>query len=125
MLNTIEGMAQQGITYNNENFSKFSTVWSQSRDSFVNEFITTAGGLSEPDKVTEQQVQLPPSLEQFGEQLLKYRNSHSDIRLIQDSKSFGWLRIYGRPLKQSLDLNLGKWVYLFTHYLNNVMDEKL
>jgi dynein heavy chain len=81
--------------------------------------------LSGPDKVTGLQVQLPPALEQFGEQLSHHRKSHSNIRLIQDSKSFGWLRVDYRPLKQSLDFNLGKWVYLFSHYLNNDMVKSL
>jgi hypothetical protein len=89
ILNAVEGMAKQCTTYKDENFSQYSTVWSQSRESFINEFITTGRPLSEPDKTTGLQTQLPPTLEQFGEQLSKYRISQGNIRLIQDSKSFG------------------------------------
>jgi dynein heavy chain len=125
ILSAVEAMAKQCIKYRDDNFSKYSNVWTQSRETFINEFLQRGGGLSEPDKVTGQQVYQKPELEQFGEQIGSYRKSQNDIRLITDSHSFGWLRVDCRPLKQSLDLNLGKWVYLFTHYLNNNMLNEL
>lgn len=121
ILGCVEGIANQCISYKDDNFDKYSNVWTQSRESFIAEFLKSGGGESEPDKVTGQTTPLPPTLENFGEQIGFYRKSQNDIRLIQDSHSFGWLRVDCRPLKQSLDLNLGKWVYLFTHYLNNDM----
>jgi dynein heavy chain len=125
ILAAVEKMAKQCIKYRDDNFSKYSNVWTQSRETFIADFLQNGGPLSEPDKVTGVQVHLKPELEQFGEQIASYRKSQKDIRLIQDSHSFGWLRVDCRPLKQSLDLNLGKWVYLFTHYLNNSMLNEL
>jgi hypothetical protein len=82
------------------------------------------GGLSGRDKLTEQQVWSQPELEHFGEQIGLYRKSQNDIGLMQDSHSFGWLLVDYRPLKQSLNLKLGNWVYLFTHYVkNNMLNE--
>jgi hypothetical protein len=75
--NPVEGMAKQCTTYKDENFSQYSTVWSQSRVWFINEFISAGGGLSERDKVTGPQVQLPPTPGQFGEQLSHYPKSQS------------------------------------------------
>lgn len=80
--------------------------------------------MSEPDD-NGARHKIPVSLDQFGEQIGFYRKSQSDIRLISDTQSFGWIRVDCKPLKQSLDLNLGKWVYLFTHYLNNRMLTRL
>ncbi|KAK8861127.1 hypothetical protein M9Y10_012822 [Tritrichomonas musculus] len=125
ILEAVSTMSKECISYKDENFSKYSNVWTQSRETFINEFLQTGGGMSEPDKVTGEQVPLKPTLDDFGEQIGSYRKSQNDIRLIQDSHSFGWLRVDCRPLKQSLDLNLGKWVYLFTHYLNNDMLNQL
>jgi dynein heavy chain len=125
ILAAVEAMAKQCIQYRDDNFSRYSNVWTQSRETFISEFLQRGGGLGEPDKVTGQQVWQKPELEHFGEQIGSYRKSQNDIRLIQDSHSFGWLRVDCRPLKQSLDLNLGKWVYLFTHYLNNNMLNEL
>jgi hypothetical protein len=101
-------MAKQCIKYCDENFSKYSNVWTQSRDTVISAFLQRGGGLSEPDKVTGQQVWQKPGLDQFGEQIGSYRKSQNDIRLIQDSHSFGWLRVDCSPRKQSLDLDLGK-----------------
>jgi len=125
ILESVETMAKQCIQFKEDNFAKYSNVWTQSRESFINEFLQSGGGMSEPDKLTGKPTPLPPSLEDFGKQIAFYRKSQNDIRLLQDSHSFGWLRVDCRPLKQSLDLNLGKWVYLFTHYLNNDMLTKL
>lgn len=125
ILQTVETMAKQCIQYKEDNFEKYSTVWTQSRETFISEFLQRGGGLGEPDKITGVQEYQKPSLDDFNEQIASYRKSQSDIRLIQDSHSFGWLRVDCTPLKQSLDLNLGKWVYMFTHYLNNDMLNKL
>ncbi|KAH0788142.1 Dynein heavy chain family protein [Histomonas meleagridis] len=125
ILSSVEEMAKKCIQYKDENFSKHSNVWTQSRETFINEFLQKGGGLGEIDKVTGKQEYKKPTLEDFGKQIGSYRKSQNDIRLIHDSHSFGWLRVDCRPLKQSLDLNLGKWVYLFTHYLNNDMLNQL
>ena len=125
ILEAVETMAKECIKYKEDNFEKYSTVWTQSQETFIEEFLKTGGGLGEPDKLTGERKPLPPSLEDFGKQIASYRNDQNAIRLIQDSHSFGWLRVDCRPLKQSLDLNLGKWVYLFTHYLNDDMVKKL
>ena len=125
ILQAVEDMSSECTQYKDDNFSKYSNIWTQSRESFIQEFLETGGGMSEPDKVTGEQHPLKPTLDDFGEQIGHYRQSQNDIRLIQDSHSFGWIRVNCRPLKQSLDLNLGKWVYLFTHYLNNEMLSQL
>ena len=125
ILSAVESMSKECIQYKDDNFSKYSNVWTQSRETFINDFLANGGGLSEPDKVTGERHPLKPSLDDFDKQIGTYRKSQNDIRLIQDSHSFGWLRVDCRPLKQSLDLNLGKWVYLFTHYLNNDMINQL
>ncbi|OHS95209.1 Dynein heavy chain family protein [Tritrichomonas foetus] len=125
ILSAVETMAKKCIQYKEDNFEKYSNVWTQSQETYIQEFLETGGGLSEPDKLTGERKPMPPSLDDFGKQISSYRNDQNDIRLIQDSHSFGWLRVDCRPLKQSLDLNLGKWVYLFTHYLNNDMLKQL
>jgi dynein heavy chain len=112
-------MAKQCIAFKEDNFAKYSTVWTQSRESFIADLLASGGGMSEPDRITGVQTPKKPELEQFGEQIGSYRKSQGGIRLIRDSHPLGWLRIDCRPLKQSLDLSLGKWVYLFTHHLNN------
>jgi dynein heavy chain len=48
----VESMAKQCIAFKKENFAKYSTVWTQSRESFIAEFLQSGGGLSEPDKIT-------------------------------------------------------------------------
>jgi hypothetical protein len=64
-------------------FLNITTVWSQSMESFINEFITTGGPLSEPDKTSGLQTQLPPIFEQFGEQYSKYRAYHNLMHLVK------------------------------------------
>ena len=118
ILGSVEGMSKECIKYRDDNFSKYSNVWTQSRESFITDFLKNGGTKEVKDG---KQISHPPNLQQFSEQIGFYRTSQSDIRLIQDTHSFGWLRVDCRPLKQSLDLNLGKWVYLFTHFLNNRM----
>jgi len=126
ILSKVESMADQCAKYKEDNFSKYSDVWTQNRDFFMAEFLQSGGGMStEPDKATGQLLPLPPTLDDFGKQISTYRQSQNDIRLIKDSQNFGWLRADCRPLKQSLDLNLGKWVYLFTHCLNSEMLDSL
>jgi hypothetical protein len=105
ILKSVEGMSKQCTAYKDENFSKYSTIWSQSREYFITDFPAAGGGMSEPDKMIGLSVPLKPSLKQFGEQIPKYRNSQDNIRLIQDSSNFGWLRVECRELKQVLDLN--------------------
>ena len=125
ILEAVESMAKQCIQYKEDNFEKYSNVWTQSQETYLAEFLEGGGGLSEPDKLTGERKPLKPTLDDFGKQLASYRNDQNDIRLIQDSHSFGWLRVDCRPLKQSLDLNLGKWVFLFTHYLNDDIIKQL
>jgi hypothetical protein len=48
-------MAKKCNKYKDDSFSKYSNVWRQSRETFVNEFLRNEGGLTEPDKLTEQQ----------------------------------------------------------------------
>jgi hypothetical protein len=118
-------MAKKCNKSKDDNFSKYSNVWTQSGETFVNEFLQKDRRLSEPDKLTGQPVWRKPEHEHFGEHIGLYRKSQNDIRLIQGSHSFRWLRVDCRQLKQSLDLNFGKWVYLFTHDLNNNMLNEL
>jgi hypothetical protein len=108
ILAEVEWMAKKCNKYKDDNFSKYSKVWTQSQQTFINGILHKAEGLSERDKLTGQQVWRKPELEHFGKQIGSYRKSQNDIRLIRDSHSFEWLRVDCRRLKQSLDLHLGK-----------------
>jgi hypothetical protein len=80
ILSCIESMAKQCTDFKEDNFAKYSTVWTQSRESFIAEFLQSGEGMSEPDKITGIQKPKKPELEQFGEQIGSYRKSQSDIR---------------------------------------------
>jgi hypothetical protein len=68
-------------------------VWTESREAFITKFLQSGGGYTEPDKIPGLQTPKKPERSDFGEQITSYRKSQSDIRLIQDSHSFGWLRV--------------------------------
>jgi hypothetical protein len=82
-------MAKKCNKYWDDNFSKYLNVWTQSQETFTNQFLQKGRGLSDRDKLTEQQVWRKPELERFGEQIGSYRKWQNDIGLIQDSRSFG------------------------------------
>jgi len=63
----VESMAKQCIKYKEDNFSKYSDVWTESREAFITKFLQTGRVLSEPDKITSLQTMKKPELADFGE----------------------------------------------------------
>jgi dynein heavy chain len=60
-----------------------------------------------------------PSLDLFDEQISKYRAIQEQIIALPTSVDKGWLRIDSRPVKDALKNAAGKWMYAFTHHLEN------
>lgn len=58
-----------------------------------------------------------PSLDRFKEEINKYKVIEKEIQALPTSAAIGWLRIDARPLKNSLATWASKWIYLYTHYL--------
>jgi hypothetical protein len=68
-------MANQCNSYKDNNFSKYSIVWSKSQEAFIKDFVTKGERKSELNKQTGVSFPLPPSLEQFEEQISTFHNS--------------------------------------------------
>jgi hypothetical protein len=87
ILGLIEGMTNQCNSYKDDNFFKYSVVWSKSREAVIYEFVSKDRRKLGPDKQSNISVPLPPSLEQFEKQIYIYRDWQTKIRKFSDSQS--------------------------------------
>jgi hypothetical protein len=78
----VEWLAKKCNKCKDDNFSNCSKVWTQSRETFINELLPNGGWLSERNKLTGQQVWKKRELERFSEQVDSYLKSQNDIGLI-------------------------------------------
>jgi dynein heavy chain len=52
-------------------------------------------------------------------QIVKYKNVASEIASFKDTITIGFIKVNAKPLRQALSTWASKWVYLFTHYLQD------
>ncbi|PNW78281.1 hypothetical protein CHLRE_09g403800v5 [Chlamydomonas reinhardtii] len=92
-------------------FAKFDYLWKQDLQATLQQFITD-NGVTLPDGTRDD-----PPLAKFEEQIVKYKNVASEIASFKDTMTMGYVKVNAKPLRQALSTWASKWVYLFTHYL--------
>ncbi len=92
-------------------FSKFDYLWKKDLNTALHEFLNEQGStLSDGSKDD-------PALAKFEEQITKYKAVASEIANLPATQTIVWVKINAKPLRTALSTWASKWVYLFTHYL--------
>lgn len=122
VLKRIEEGIEKAIQYGLE-FEKYSYLWLDSRDSFLEQFLTY-GRILKPEEIELLNIdenavkKTPPQTAQFKEQLDNYEQLYKTIEAIElEWIANGWLRIDVKPLRQALLNLVCKWSLLFKNHL--------
>jgi dynein heavy chain, axonemal len=104
-----------------ETYEQYSYLWTENRQAFMKQF------LQKPESESEEQAE-EPILEKFESEIRKFEAIHKVIMNLEAEVVFnGWLKIDGRPLKQSLNVVVKKWSYTLTKHLSddtvNILNE--
>lgn len=111
----------QEIVFENESkcekfkdqFLHYSYLWTQDLSQSLHQF------LEQNAEILEDGSKDDPSLEKFEAEISKYKKIEKEIEALPTSGNIGWIQVDAKPLKHSLSSWASKWVYLFTHYLED------
>ncbi len=92
-------------------FSKFDYLWKKDLHTALNEFLTEQG------TTLADGTRDDPPLASFEEQITKYKSVASEVSNLPATMTIGWVKINAKPLRTALSTWASKWVYLFTHFL--------
>ena len=102
-------------------FQKFSYLWVDDRQEFMQQFLTYGHVLTaeEIEQHGEEGVpESPPTLDQFKSQVDTYEKVYVEAEQIGDMAIFDvWFRVDTRPFKQALLNTVKRWSYMFKQHL--------
>lgn len=92
-------------------FQKFDYLWKKDLSTSLKEFLAE-NGTTLADGTKDD-----PGLPKFEEQIAKYKSVAAEVNSLPSQITMGWVKINAKPLRTALATWSSKWVYLFTHYL--------
>ncbi|KAL6747291.1 flagellar outer dynein arm heavy chain beta [Haematococcus lacustris] len=93
------------------NFTRYDYLWKKELHAALQEF------LEEQGTVLADGSRDDPVLAKFEDQIAKYRAVSTEIANLPSTQTVGWVKINAKPLRTALTTWASKWVYLYTHYL--------
>ncbi|CAD7696266.1 unnamed protein product [Ostreobium quekettii] len=96
-----------------EHYVKYSYLWTKDLPTALKEFVEEEG------EQLEDGTKDDPPLAKFEEQIAKYKGIEKEIQALPTNSNLGWIKVDAKPLKQALSTWASKWVYLYTHYLQD------
>jgi len=90
-----------------ESFMSYSYLWQEDINGLFKEFLETE---TRPGK------DIPP-LPKFEEKIKRYRDLEDEIKELTASKTFGWIRVDAKPIKQALYSWACRWTFAYKQYL--------
>eukprot|EP00891_Asterochloris_glomerata_P002883 jgi/Astpho2/2883/Aster-01037 len=104
-----------------QQYSRFEYLWKKDLTASLQEFLNAEGKQAEDGNKED------PALDRFEAEIAKYKAVQDEIQGLPTSASIGYIKIDAKPIKQALSTWVTKWIYLYTRYLqdkvNNNMDE--
>eukprot|EP00884_Botryococcus_braunii_P022565 jgi/Botrbrau1/8993/Bobra.0148s0096.1 len=94
-------------------FLRFEHLWKVDLSSALQEFLDREG------VVGESGLKEDPPLEKFEAEIARYRALLEEVQALPTSANIGYIRADALPIKQALTTWVTKWIYLYTHYLQN------
>ncbi|CAG9462750.1 unnamed protein product [Pedinophyceae sp. YPF-701] len=104
-----------------DSYKRFEYLWTRDLQETLQEFLREN---ATRDEETGEVVGDPP-LAKFDEEITRYKMVQDEIAALPTTVDIGMLRIDCRPIKQALGTWVTKWVFLFTHYLQRHVTEKI
>ncbi|KAI8914343.1 dynein heavy chain and region D6 of dynein motor-domain-containing protein [Gorgonomyces haynaldii] len=105
-----------------ETYEQYAYLWTENRQAFMKQFIQAPPPPEGSQEEAKEESNLADDgmLEKFESEIRKFENIHKTIMGLEAEVVLdGWLRIDGRPLKQSLNVVVKKWSYTLTKYLSD------
>ena len=102
-----------------ESYDKFEYLWKRDIQGTLKEFLETEG------TEMEDGTRGDPPLEKFDAEISSYKEVQHEIQNLKVSESIGWLKIDSKPIKQALSTWVTKWIFLYTNYLSNKLNDEL
>jgi dynein heavy chain len=97
-----------------DTYEQYSYLWTENRQAFMKQFLHVPENTNEDTPVDSE-----PILEKFETEIRKFEAIHKTIMGLEAEVVFnGWLKIDGKPLKQSLNVVVKKWSYTLTKHLS-------
>lgn len=98
-----------------DSFEEYTYLWTENRQAYMKQFLQAPENNTGDDAADSE-----PLLEKFETEIRKFETIHKTIMGLEAEVIFkGWLRIDGRPLKQSLNVVVKKWSYALTKHLSD------
>ncbi|MEW5311809.1 MAG: hypothetical protein WDW38_003494 [Sanguina aurantia] len=94
-------------------YVKFDYLWKKDLNQALQEFLAAEG------RRLSDGTQDDPELAKFEGQIIKYKGVATEINSLPGTMTLGWIKINAKPLRQALSTWASKWVYLFTHFLQD------
>eukprot|EP00798_Chlamydomonas_sp_ICE-L_P004667 gene4667-14864_t len=95
-------------------FSKYDYLYKLDLNATLQEFLKAEGTQIEGEDTYDD-----PPLAKFEAQIAKYKQVSAEIANLPGNQTIGWVKINAKPLRTALTTWASKWVYLFTHYLQD------
>ncbi|KAK9808985.1 hypothetical protein WJX72_007373 [[Myrmecia] bisecta] len=96
-----------------QQYARFEYLWKKDLQATLQEFLAAEGKLNEDGSRDD------PVLEKFEAEIAKYKAVQEEIQGLPTSATIGYIKIDAKPIKQALSTWVTKWIYLYTHYLQN------
>ena len=102
-----------------ESYDRFEYLWKRDIQGTLKEFLETEG------ETLADGTHDDPPLEKFDAEISNYKDVQQEIQNLKVSESIGWLKIDSKPIKQALSTWVTKWIFLYTNYLSNKLNNNL
>lgn len=100
-------------------FQRFEYLWKNDLQTTLHEFLEKNAVVMEDGSKDD------PELAKFDAEIARYKKIQEEIQALPVSATIGWLKVDAKPIKQALGTWVTKWIFLYTHYLQNKVTKSL